>query len=282
MKYTYALLALNSLFVIGLQPQIASASTLLYDGKGLPESQGWLIPGAIQSNGLPTFLSETAVSGGVEVDSDANGAEYAGYSNYNPFINAFVNPNFPTLDSDSGYSIFFNTMLNNDPATFSDPEDNNRAAFSVTVIGTDNRGIEIGFDRDRIFAQSSDFMQIAAQTQSFDTSISTDYQLTVSGDDYQLLANTGSGFSSVIDGSLREYNFNPATSQPPLGTFNPYQIPNFLFFGDNTGRAYGTFTVGEVRVEAATTSTPETNFTVALALMGVSLATKEILKKSRI
>lgn len=269
MKYSYALLALNSLISIGLQPQIASASTLLYDGNGLPEAQGWLIPGAIQSNGFPTSLSGTVVPGGVEVDSDANGAEYAGYSNYNPLTNTFVNPNFPTLDSDSSYSIFFNAMLDNDPNTFSDPDDNSRAAFSITAIGTDNRGIEIGFDSNQIFAQSPEFMQVAAETQSFDTSSNTDYQLSVLGNTYQLLANTGSGFSPVINGSLREYNFNPLVSQPPLGIFNPYEIPNFLFFGDNTGQAYGTFTLGEVRVETATASTPEANFTVALALIGI-------------
>lgn len=273
MKYFYALLTLNTLISLALQPQIASASTLLYDGNGLPDAQNWLIPGAIQSNGFPTSLGETVVFEGVEVDSDANGAEYAGYSNYNPLTNTFVNPNFPTLDSDSGYSIFFNATLDNDPTTLSDPDDN-RAAFSVTVIGTGDRGIEIGFDRDRIFAQSPDFTQVATQTQSFDTSSSTDYQLTVLGNTYQLLANTDSGLIPIINGSLREYNFDPTTSNPPLGTFNPYQIPNFLFFGDNTGQAYGTFTVGEVRVETATASTPEANLTVALALMGIGLTTK--------
>ena len=282
MKYTHALLALNTLVLIGLQPQIASASTLLYDGNGLPENQTpqWLALGALNSSGIPiTTFSGTAVSEGVEVDSDADGAEYAGYSNYNPLTETFINPDFPTLDFSSGYSIFFEMMLDDDSTTFSDPDDN-RAAFSVTAIGTGNRGIEIGFDRDRIFAQSPDFMQVAAETQSFDTSIGTDYQLIMSGNTYQLLANTGSGFSPVINGSLREYDFNPITSQPPLDTFNPYQIPNFLFFGDNTGRAYGTFTLGEIRVETAIASTPEANFTIALALMGIGLTGKKYLQKS--
>ncbi|CCQ69463.1 hypothetical protein CWATWH0402_4468 [Crocosphaera watsonii WH 0402] len=35
--------------------------------------------------------------------------------------------------------------------------------------------------------------------------------------------------SQILNGSLRVYSFDPGTSNPPLGTFNPYEIPNFLF-----------------------------------------------------
>ena len=205
----------------------------------------------------------------MQVDSNANSAEYSGYSNYNPLTSEFVNPSFPTLDQNNGYSIFFNVALN----TANDTNNNDRAAFSITAIGAGNAGIEIGFDSTQIFAQNDDFTQ--AETQSFNTSTSTDYQLTVSGNAYQLLADTGGGFLNVINGSLRTYNFDPLNSNPPLGTFNPYEIPNFLFFGDNTGAADGTFTLGEISVE--TVDVPfDVSPTLGLVLIGIGIATRKL------
>ena len=273
MKFILALLSISSIFCI-YSKSVDALTKTLYDGSGLPENDSpqWLTPGALLSSGFPTTLAGTAVAGGVQVDSNANSAEYSGYSNYNPLTSSFVNSSFPTLDQNSGYSIFFNVGLDtaND---FSDTNNNNRAAFSITAIGAGNEGIEIGFDTDQIFAQSSNFTQ--AETQSFTTSTSTDYQLTVSGNAYQLLADTGSGFSTVINGSLRTYDFDPSVSNPPLGSFNPYEIPNFLFFGDNTGEAYGTFTLGEISVE--TVNVPfDVSPTLGLALIGIGIGVRKL------
>lgn len=273
MKLFLTLLSISTLFIINSQPANAISKTL-YDASGLPEdnSPQWLIPGALQSSGLPTSLSGTSVAGGVRVDSNANNAEYSGYSNYNPLTGNFINPSFPTLDQNNGYSISFNVGLD----TTTD-NNSNRAAFSVTTIGAGNQGIEIGFDSNQIFAQNSNFTPAVAETQALTTSASTDYQLQISGNNYQLLADLGSGFAPVIDGSLRTYNFNPLASEPPLGTFNPYQIPDFLFFGDNTGQEYGTFTLGEVSVETA--SVPfDFSPTLGLALVGIGIATRRLYK----
>ncbi len=275
MKLTLALLSISSIIFINSNPVNALSKTL-YNGIGLPENNSpqWLAPGALTSSGEGTLVDTTVVdTGGVKIDSNAgspDNAEYSGYSNYNPLTSNFVNTSFPTLDQNSGYSIFFNVALN----TISD-NSNDRAAFSITVIGKDNEGIEIGFDEDRIFAQNANFTRASAETQSFTTSSSTDYQLAVSGNSYQLLADTGGGFSNVLSGSLRTYDFNPATSDPPLGIFNPYEIPNFLFFGDNTGQAHGTFTLGEISVE--TVSVPfDVSPTLGLVLIGIGVTTKKL------
>lgn len=284
MKFILALLTASTLIAIETKSANAIVQSL-YDGSGLPQNNSpqWLIPGAIDANGNIINAKTTAVSGGVEIDSNATGfngnaAEYSGYSNYNPLTSTFVNSSFPTLDRNSGYSIFFNVALDtiND---FSDTNDNNRAAFSITTISTDNRGIEIGFDEDRIFAQSSDFEQVAAETNLVNTNVSTDYQLAVSGNSYQLLADTGSGFASIINGNLRTYNFNPATSNPPLGTFNPYEIPNFVFLGDNTGQAYGTFTLGSISVESANVPF-DFSPTLGLVLVGIGVASRKFYRQS--
>lgn len=273
MKSFLVLLGISSVISFSSTPVNALTKTL-YNGSGLPENNSpqWLTPGALLSTGLPTVLDGTPVTGGVQIDSNANNAEYSGYSNYNPLTSSFVNSSFPTLDQNTGYSIFFNVALDttND---FSDTSDNNRAAFSITAIGAGNAGIEIGFDSNQIFAQNSNFTQ--AEAQAFTTSNSTDYQLTVLGNSYQLLADTGSGFAPVINGSLRTYIFDPSASNPPLGSFNPYEIPNFLFFGDNTGQAHGTFTLGEISVE--TVSVPfDVSPTLGLLLIGIGIGTKKL------
>jgi hypothetical protein len=216
----------------------------LYNGTGLPDNQNpvWILPGALRSVfGFPVVVapSETIVSGGVQLNTAANNAEYSGYSNYTYNFNTnqpqLVNSSFPTLDRTVGYSLSFNVALNS-----STNNSNDRAAFSFIAISSDNQGIELGFESGLIFALSPNFVR--AENTAFNTSSSATYTLTVQGSGYTL-----SNGSQTLSGSLRSYNFNPATSQPPL-PFNPYTTSNSLFFGDNTGQESGTFTLGAVSV----------------------------------
>lgn len=225
-------------FTLTVGASCAEAATFtLYNGSGLPANQGWLTPGAVNSSGVPVTPSQTIVSGGVQVNTSANNAKYSGYTNYNPLNSSFINPTFPTLDQNSGYSIFFNASLN----TTTDASDT-RATFNVIAIGANNQGIELGFDANRIFAQNNNFTR-GETTGNFNTSANVNYELRVQGNNYQLFANN----SSILTGSLRNYQFNPMANNPPLG-FNPYQIPSFLFFGDNTGQAFGKFTLRSASV----------------------------------
>lgn len=292
MKCTCALLALNSLVLIGLQPQIATATTL-YTGEDLPEKQGWLVPGAIQSNGVPIsdisdFQTVDPVTEAFTLqtnDIDSNSDSFAGYLGYtNNFAQPpsfselqLVNSGFPELNADEGYSIFFYVAIN------SLIEDNlDRAAFSILAISSNvTKGIELDFEEDLIFAQSntlnstgaSEFVRAETSTPIV-TGDSNSYELRVNPSTYELFANG----DRVLDGSLRDYEFDINATDPSL-PFNPYETPNFLFFGDLTDEAAGEFTLGEVRVEVATASTPEANFTLALALIGIGFTTKKILKK---
>lgn len=292
MKDTCALLALNSLVLIGLQPQIATATTL-YTGEDLPEKQGWLVPGAIRSDGVPiSNISDfqtvnpdtkafTLQTNDIDPNSDSFGG-YLGYTNHFAQPPSFsqlqlVNSGFPELNADDGYSIFFDVAVN------SLTEDNlNRAAFSIIAISSDvTKGIELDFEEDLIFAQSdtlnstgaSEFVRAETSTPII-TSDSNSYELRVNPSTYELFANS----NRVLNGNLRDYEFNINATEPNL-PFNPYETSNFLFFGDLTDEAGGEFTLGEVRVEAAIASTPEANFTLAFALTGIAFTTKKILKK---
>ncbi|NJL89458.1 MAG: cadherin-like domain-containing protein [Coleofasciculaceae cyanobacterium SM2_1_6] len=61
---------------------------------------------------------------------------------------------------------------------------------------------------------------------------------------------------SLSNQPLINYNFNPATSTPPL-PFNPYTSPNFLFFGDNTDQGNANFTISNITVNALPVANPE-------------------------
>ena len=110
---------------------------------------------------------------------------------------------------------------------------------------------------------------MSAETASFTTSTTNNYELKVDSSGYKLFANSGT--LPILNGSLRTYNFTPATSNPPL-PFNPYATENFLFLGDNTGQAHGNFTLGAVSV-----STVPFDFspTLGLAFIGIGISLRK-------
>jgi hypothetical protein len=241
---------------------ISTGTTTLFSGIGLPKDQGWLdfnqIPTSAPFDKLP-FLSKSAKT--VAQTSDTTGATfrtdedftttnnpnvgYAGYSNYTAKVNSVFptldvssvkfNGAFPTLDRTTGYTLSFKLAVNSE---VSDP---NRAGFSIILTSEDTKGIELGFKGDRIFAQSSTFIEDEKAT--FSTNALTDYKLSVKGDGYELFANN----NSILKGALRTYQFDPATSSPPLPA-SPYALPSFLFMGDDTDQGRANVTLGAIAI----------------------------------
>ncbi len=231
----------NSAVVLGAIP--------LYTDKlgTAPASQNWLsftnLSGASQS------LS----ANGTNLNTTANNSIYAGYTNYTATVTpTLVNSNFPTLNRTSGYSLSFNMGLVAESRTNSD-----RAGFSVIVISSDGaRGIELGFQQlsatsGNIFAQGDDAtanpggqtnsLFKAAENVSFNTNLATNYTLSVQGDSYHLLANG----TDILTGPLRDYKqFN--------GVPDLYETPNFIFLGDDTTSASGTFNLKQVVLQTDT------------------------------
>ncbi|MBD1913659.1 MULTISPECIES: hypothetical protein [unclassified Leptolyngbya] len=213
-----------------------------------PGTQSWLF----YNN--PTGATQTAGTDGTILDTSANSAIYAGYSNYS--LTGIKNSSFPTLDRQQGYSLAFETRIN-----LNNLVNSNRAGFSVTVVSSDGtRAIELAFqtltpNTGLIFAQSDDrtvnpngqlqglFTQ--AESVSFNTNVLTSYRLEVVGSNYVLFANG----TQILTGPLRDYsNFTPSNPLIP----DPYNFPNFVFFGDNTTSASGQFELGDVAVQTAT------------------------------
>ena len=269
-----------SLSLLAAVSRTEAVTVTLYNGTGLPANQNpvWIVPSALRSqSGFPVIVapSETQVSGGVQLNTAGNNAEYSGYSNYtyNQSTNQIqlINSQFPPLDRNIGYNLSFNVALNS-----STTNSNDRSAFSVTAISSDRQGIELGFEPGLIFAQSPTFVR--AENAAFNTNSSATYTLTVQGSGYTL-----SNGSQSLSGSLRSYNFNPLASQPPL-PFNPYTTPSFLFFGDNTGQESGTFTLGAVSVTTNTANAAvpfDFNPTVGLVILGAWTAFSHLRTKQK-
>lgn len=223
------------------------------------------------------FLGGTAtnsvVSGGTRLVTD--NSAYAGYINYqiggtptNPQLTT-LNNNFPVLDRTTGYVISFTARLESETtrtATANKNGDNldDRAGFSVTIIGNDQRGIELGFWSDRIWAQNDgaaeptpNNLQNTLFTQGEGVNFNTTtqavkYDLAVIGNTYSLFADN----NRILTGNIRDYTafqpssynvnslFGSITVNPP----DPYEQPNFVFFGDNTPTAGATVSISNVAV----------------------------------
>ncbi len=265
-------------------PFIGSPLTL-YDG-----TANLLITAAGSAPGGPWFdyrdtsalrgtANQSAGSGGTTLTTDIPIS--AGYSNYRftqqstsltniTFIPSQINPTtFPTLDRNAGYVLSFSTQVNRETRSTSANKNNDgkddRAGFSVIVIGNDLRGIELGFWENRIWAQedgtsqtnpalepdsapASNFRTLFTQAEfvEVNTTALTSYNLAILGNSYTLFGNG----TPLLSGSLRDYTaFVPPTlSIPPFQVTLPdlYSLPNFIFFGDNTPSAAASFKINAV------------------------------------
>lgn len=242
-----------------------AAVTQLYDpGQGtLPQDQGGLL--YIQTSGaVPGTVSQ-----GTRLDTSddaGSGTDAAGFFNHfpNPFDLANpdtwidVNPGFPSLDPVTGFTLGFELLLHGEVHGSID-----RAGFSVILLGEDKRGLELGFWDDQIFAYRDTPLFTHGEGASFDTTAARVlYELTVLGTSYLVEADG----TEILTGLTRDYG--------AFGGFpDPYETPNFLFLGDDTGSAYADFTLGPVWVNSDPFSVPlpaaAPLFASALGLFGL-------------
>ena len=248
-----------------------AATQVLYDPSvpGIasfdPVASGWL------GGGQQGAVTTSADSLGVRVVQTGNSGT-VGYSNYSPFLAIvptapLVNAAFPVLDRNTGYRFTFGLDMDSEAHT----GNSNRAGFSVILIGSnplnsgEHKGIEIGFQSDRIFAQNDgtggtgiftageSSVSAAAVSSAFSANR---WNLDVLGNTYTLsLAQSG---TTVLRGALRDYSSSG---------LNAYKTGNFLFVGDNTSSAQADF---RFSYAAITTPVPESD-TYAMLLAGLTL-----------
>jgi hypothetical protein len=234
--------------------QVANAELVtLYDGSGLPSGQPWLIFG----NDFQGVASQTSVAGGVQLITDHTAR--AGYSNYIPLPTPTLkNAAFPTLDRSLGFELGFRVQLNSESHL-----SNSRAGYSVLLLGSDAKGIEIGFWTDQIWAQNVGFTQ--GESLTIDTTIARDYRLQIVNDTYQLL----NGNQSLLSGAVRDYG-SPAV---------PYDLPNYVFLGDNTTSARADVLQGAITLQSNLSSVPEPTSLLLLGAVGIGWSVRQRWKR---
>ncbi|MFO0808913.1 MAG: PEP-CTERM sorting domain-containing protein [Gemmataceae bacterium] len=216
--------------VLGLltaSPAVAQPLYTLYDPTAgtLPAAQPWLVyaDNAILNGGV---VSQSYMPGqGAHLTTDAVVA--AGYSNYQPLPMVLKNAAFPVLDRTAGFRLNWTVQVQQESHTSV-----NRAGFSAILLANDRRGIELGFWTTEVWAQEAGFTR--AESAAWNTGQPTDYSLTILGNTYQLTANG----TPLLTGPLRDYSSSGA----------PYNLPNYLFLGDDTSSAAADVTLGRVTV----------------------------------
>jgi len=259
-------------------------AAVLYDptlggGTQTPADQGWLFPPG-------TGATVSATSAGTVLDTTASRSIQAGFSTHDPIFKTQIHPAAPVLDRLAGFVLSFDLALmaeDHDP----NKDDNgdgkhDRAGFSVLVVTSDLRAIELGFfaadlpgNPNGVWAQADS--PLFTQAEGADVTLApigtmVRYHLTVLGNQYWLSAQTAPG--STLTGSLRDYTPWPGIPVPPFGTFDPYDTPNLVFFGDDTTSAGATVTLGRIEV----TPVPEPG---SLALLGAALGSLVVAAWSR-
>jgi PEP-CTERM motif len=215
----------------------AVAQTTLYDGAGgqkVSQYGGWLV--------FPTAF-ETFAGGATVLNTTVpDNSTQAGFSRFDQ-----------TLNRAQAFSLGFTLKV--DSETHDGVNGPNRSGVSVIAITSDLMGIELGFWSDRIWAQSGPGFTKAEEGLFDTTAALANYSLQISGTSYQLLANG----TPVVGGALRNYSSSGLIA---------YNTSNFIFFGDNTTSARGSFRTSRVTL----TTAPEPGTLGLLGLGGLLLA----------
>lgn len=244
--------------VCGVSALVAQAQPIvLYDGTSnvTPNDAmfGWTYANLPLGSALVTAPSG---NGFTRVNTNVDYGVYAGYGMVAPVA----------LDPTAGFRVRFDMRVVNEDhgsatADHDSPPDGqaDRAGLSVIIIDNTLRGVEIGFWNDRIFAQQeTPLFTYHGEDHMMDTTAAgtgmanlTRYDVRFDATDYFVSVNG----TEVLSGAKKDY-----TSF--VGPLDPYETPDFLFFGDDTTSARGTFDISYAELEVV----PEPASFGALAL----------------
>jgi hypothetical protein len=204
--------------VLILAASLSAAPIILFDGTvGTPSEQGWsylsLPSGTVPTEGPTSTNLDTTSSNGIS----------AGYQILPPV----------SVDLSMGIRFRFQVRVVSEAHV-----SNDRAGFSVILLGSNLQGIELAFWSNEIWAQNQNFTH--GEGAAFDTSALTNYELYLDLTGYRLSADD----QQILSGSLRNYNGQSAS---PLAFV--YGIPNFLFLGDDTSSASASFDFASASIE---------------------------------
>lgn len=209
----------------------------------------------------------------------------AGYSNYKITVPSLLeiafgtnrtittqqlNSNTIVLDQNQGYIFSFTGQVLSDSRDTGSDKNNDgkddRAGFSVTLIGNDRKGIELEFWSNRIWARDDGSTQINQGLQPEDSPQNNNRTLFTQAEFVNITNNGGAHSYDVaikdnsytvyvdgiaqLSGRLRDYTAVPNPPVPVQGiNINVpdfYEQPNFIFFGDKNPNAQASISLSKV------------------------------------
>jgi len=202
----------------------ASAAVLYTGSLGTrPDQQGW----AYLPNPFPGSATRTIEDGGTTLNTTAVQGDQAGWFRFNE---GALGPG--GLDSTTGFTLRFDLQVIAETHA-----SNDRAGFSVIVLDSQAKGVEIGFWTDEVWVQTDTPLFTHGDGAAFDTDAArVSYELTFQGSGFSLRADD----TLLLDGALKDYS--------SFG--NPYNLSNFLFLGDDTTSASASARLYEVELTA--------------------------------
>lgn len=231
----------------------------LYNGQrgNRPDQQEWLAYGTNNTSTCRQTLGSVKIGSetirftnlNTSYGTSATTAR-AGYSNYQPFIPTLKNSSFPELSSGQGFNLTLRLKINSEIHSGDDNGDGliDRAGFAVILLDSDQKGIELGFWTDEIWAQqdgSNLFTHSPSERAFLSTSQWVSYDLLALNNTYYLSANS----NVILQGSIKDYRtFDHIAAGLP---YNPYKQPNLLFLGDNTSRASSSTDLARIVINSA-------------------------------
>jgi hypothetical protein len=244
-------------------PVAAGATVVLYDGAlgTTPDKQGFLYQAINGANPfLPAAATQTFANGTTTLDTTPQKRDLAGYAATN------TTSALPALDRGVGYSVSFAVQIQQETHAGSDNNldgKDDRAGFSVIVLSSDKKGVELGFWKDQIWVQNDGAAEPPFGTlfthgegAPFDTTTGLiSYTLSIISDTYSL----SSGSAQMLSGSVRDYT---AWEAPPGAPANPYRTPNLIVLSDDTTSASA-----KIRLAYVAVTTPEPKRAVYLPLL---------------
>lgn len=216
-------MALTAMFLPTASTEAAPPIRLFDASEGsLPSAQGFLFLTD------PLFVArshQSLAAGAARLDSTPAMSEKAGwFSQIPPFGK---HPRQPALDGSSGFLVSFVARV------ISEAHGNeHRAGFSIIVTAADLSAIELGFWTNEVWAQSGPDFRHAEGAAFPTTERRAQFDLEFREGRYRLCADG----NLLLQGALRRYE--------SFGT--PYNIPEFLFFGDDTTSAQASVEISRI------------------------------------
>ncbi len=134
-----------------------------------------------------------------------------------------MNAPFPTLDRAAGFDLSFDVTVDAESHASAD-----RAGFSLILLGSDKRGVELGLWAGQVWAQSNapQFTHAAGSTGFDPTDGFHAYGLAVAGGTFTPSADG----TTILTGTTRDYS---------AAGMLPYTPGDYQFLGDDTAAAAG-------------------------------------------